>query len=482
MSQHLKIKKQEILSDPVAIFSSQHPGADTDKKTKLGELWEQMQSLKMQHQKIQLQTNVISRQIGDAKRNNQSANNLIQSMQEYSLQRKQLETMLDDVEKQILDFFAADNDKSGHAGAQPNTEIAALSANRQYAVSFDNIDEVTVSLLNDEHAALNAYVSEHPAATIHHRTEWRDLFDKTYGLESFYFFAHDNNNKIVGILPLTRLKSRLFGDMLVSMPYFQRGGAVADHPLIEQKLMQAANDQAVRLGVEHIEYRDDILRENLPTQSHKVNMVLSLPDSEETLWQRFTPKLRAQIKRAQRTTPQVLIGGKEHLDDFYKVYIRNMRDLGSPAHSKSLVENILDSFPDNSWIIVLRLNNEPVSAGLLLGHGVTMEIPLASTLRKVNLLSINMLLYWEVLKLALRQGYTAFDFGRSSKGAGTYRFKQQWGAQPKQLYWHYWLSSAGKLPSLNPLNPKYALIVNIWKQLPIILTKWLGPLIVKNIP
>ena len=215
------------------------------------------------------------------------------------------------------------------------------------------------------------------------------------------------------------------------MPYFQRGGAVADHPLIEQQLIQVANDHADRLGVDHIEYRDDIPREGLQVQSHKVNMVLSLPDSEDTLWESFTPKLRAQIKRPQRTAPQIFIGGKEHLNDFYEVYTTNMRDLGSPAHSKLFVKNILESFPENSWLIVIRLTDKPVSAGLLLGHGNTMEIPLASTLREANPLSMNMLLYWEILKLATHHGYKAFDFGRSTKGAGTYRFKQQWGAKPR---------------------------------------------------
>lgn len=266
------------------------------------------------------------------------------------------------------------------------------------------------------------------------------------------------------------------------MPYFQRGGAVADHPLIEQKLMQAANDRANQLGVDHIEYRDDIPRKELPVRSNKVNMVLPLPDSIEDLWNNFTPKLRAQIKRPQRAEPQVYIGRNEQLDDFYTVYARNMRDLGSPAHSKQLVEHILNSFPDNSWVIVLRLNNKPVSAGLLLGHGDTMEIPLASTLREANPHSMNMLLYWEVLKIAIERGYTAFDFGRSSKTAGTYRFKQQWGAQPKQLYWHYWLSENVEMPRLNPDNPKYALVINLWKRLPLCITKWLGPRIVRNLP
>jgi FemAB-related protein (PEP-CTERM system-associated) len=246
--------------------------------------------------------------------------------------------------------------------------------------------------------------------------------------------------------------------------------------------MHTANEHASALGIEHIEYRDDIPHQGFPVLEHKVNMVLSLPDSEEELWTGFTSKLRAQIRRPQRENTETLIGREELANAFYRVYARNMRDLGSPAHSKRFVINMLQHFPQNSWIIVVRLDNRPVAAGFLLGMGDTLEIPLASTIREVNPLSMNMLLYWEVLKFAIENGYKNFDFGRSSLDAGTYRFKKQWGARPKQLYWHYWLGESGELPSLNPANPKYALVINLWKRLPLALANWLGPLIVKHLP
>ena len=93
-----------------------------------------------------------------------------------------------------------------------------------------------------------------------------------------------------------------------------------------------------------------------------------------------------------------------------------------------------------------------------------------------------MLMYWEVLKFAISENYTYFDFGRSSVDSGTYRFKKQWGSEPKQLYWHYWLASGGELPALNPNNPKYKLAINMWQKMPISLTKIIGPHIVKNLP
>ena len=111
-----------------------------------------------------------------------------------------------------------------------------------------------------------------------------------------------------------------------------------------------------------------------------------------------------------------------------------------------------------------------------------MEIPWASTVRDFNKISINMLLYWEVLKFAIESGRKVFDFGRSTVDSGTYRFKKQWGAEPVQLNWHYWLADGGELPQLNPDNAKFRMAINAWKKLPLPLANLLGPHIVRHLP
>lgn len=471
------MQTKQILSNPAGRFCEQFPDAEAGKISMLDELCKQRHALEMQSRACRTEAKITSREIGEAKKQSRPVTELMSTMQRKSAEGKRLEAALDDIEKKILGFFDSSNAKQA-----PETGNKLASSSQRYSAAAPGVDNITVALLDGEEQEWNDYVAKHPAATIHHLTPWRRILQKTYGIESLYYVARDERYRVVGVLPLVRLKSRLFGDMLVSMPYFQRGGAIADHPAIETALMQSANQTAARRGIEHVEYRDDIPRHNLSAQTYKVNMILALPDSEEALWHGFTAKLRAQIKRPQQLAPQILIGGREYLDDFYKVYSRNMRDLGSPVHSRLLLENMLAAFPGKSWIIVIRLNNMPISAGFLLGYGDTMEVPLASTIRKANPHSMNMLLYWEVLKLAVRQGYDHFDFGRSSKKSGTYRFKQQWGAQPKQLYWHYWQGDKEELPSLNPSNPKYALMIYLWKRLPVKFSQWLGPLIVKNIP
>lgn len=469
-------QKKDILADPVSAFSHHYPQASNQQMATLRTLAKRYSNLENQHKEVQNQTRQLSRLIGTARKNRESTDELIASMQHHSKQLKALSGELTDTGKQILGYFERDNNPD-----RTENSSAAIRE-RVYPANETDYPKVSISLEDNPADDWNHYVESSRSASIYHRAEWKELIKKTFGHESHYFAARNNNGEVVGILPLVRLNSRLFGDFMVSMPYFNYGGAVADHPQVEQQLMQAAAACAADLGVSHIEYRDDIPRDGLPARTGKVNMMLPLPDSHEALWQSFKPKLRAQIKRPQRENVQVLQGGEEYLHDFYSVFTRNMRDLGTPVYARSFFQHILGTFPDACRLIVIRLDSKPVAAGFLIGHHDTLEIPWASTIRDVNHLSMNMLLYWEVLKYAIDNHFRLFDFGRSSKDAGTYRFKQQWGARPGQLFWHYWLQPGATLPALNPDNPKYALAIKIWRKMPLSMTTRLGPLIVKNLP
>jgi FemAB-related protein (PEP-CTERM system-associated) len=159
-----------------------------------------------------------------------------------------------------------------------------------------------------------------------------------------------------------------------------------------------------------------------------------------------------------------------------------MHDLGTPVYSKQFFNEMLNTFKENTHIAVVRLNGEAVGAGFLVGNNGKLEIPWASTLRKVNHLGVNMYLYWNILKLAIEKNFQVFDFGRSSKNSGTLKFKKQWGGHEKQLYWYYDLSQGEKLPDLNPNSEKFKAAIQIWKKMPVVLTNWIGPSIVKNLP
>jgi len=211
-------------------------------------------------------------------------------------------------------------------------------------------------------------------------------------------------------------------------------------------------------------------------------MVLDLPSTSEELWKGFKSKLRSQIRRPKKEGFTVKFGQLDEIESFYEVFACNMRDLGTPVYTKQLFENTLREFPDNARICTVYDGKQPIASGFIIGFKNQLQIPWASSLRTHNRFGPNMMLYWNILKFACEQGYTQFDFGRSTQDEGTYKFKQQWGAQPVQCYWQYWLSSGDEMPEINPDNPTYQFAIRSWQRLPVPVTKWLGPKIVKFIP
>jgi serine/alanine adding enzyme len=252
---------------------------------------------------------------------------------------------------------------------------------------------------------------------------------------------------------------------------------------VRDALLAEAVRDAGALGASHIELRHVAGMELAwPKKDHKVSMRLELPPRYEDLLKGFPPKLRSQIRRGEKEGMEVKVGEGNLLDEFYTVFSRNMRDLGTPVYRKHFFAEILRSFPKETKIAVVSLEEQPVAAGFLVGFRNTLEIPWASSDRRYARIAPNMLLYGSVLRYACEQGYRIFDFGRSTRDSGTYRFKQQWGAKPVQLEWHYWLRDGQPLPELNPQNPKFSFAIETWKRLPLPLTTLIGPRISKYLP
>lgn len=357
---------------------------------------------------------------------------------------------------------------------QQSVAVATLSEQPSHDIGITRLGA-------DGENAWNDYVDRHPLATSAHAAQWKRLIERVFGKRCHYLQAV-TRGQIVGVLPLVHMRSHLFGNFMVSVPYVNYGGVLADSPEIAELLLREASGLAANLGAGSVEYREQDQRPgDAPCRTDKVAMILDLPETEEALAKQLGSKLRSQIKRPQRENPEARIGREELLDDFYEVFARNMRDLGTPVYSRALFRNVLREF-ESAYLVVIFLQGRPVSAAFLLGYRGMLEVPWASTIEEVNPLSMNMLLYWEVLRSAVARGYRRFDFGRSTVDAGTYRFKRQWGAEPKQLYWYYDLVNGGQMPNLKPDNPKYQLVIRAWQKLPLMLANVIGPHLVRHLP
>ncbi len=290
--------------------------------------------------------------------------------------------------------------------------------------------------------------------------------------------------RTVGLLPLAHVRSLLFGRFLVSLPYLNYGGPVAEGGAGAAALIDRAVALADELDVRYLELRNERAVEH-PALGHrnatKVHMRLPLPGSAEELWRQLPAKVRNQVRKAEKGELTVAWGGQELLPEFYGVFAHNMRDLGTPVYGKGLFRAALDAFPGRAEICVVRAGRRAAAAALLLhGPGVS-EVPSASSLRRYNPTNANMLMYWHLLARAAGRKQEVFDFGRSSEGSNTYRFKKQWGAAPSPAEWQYYLR-AGTTQDVRPDNPRYRRLIAVWKRLPVALTRWLGPRIVRGVP
>jgi serine/alanine adding enzyme len=335
---------------------------------------------------------------------------------------------------------------------------------------------------DDDATGWDAFVDRHPAGRCCHLSAWKRIIESAFGHRTYYLVSEDAGG-VDGVFPMVRLCSRLFGDFLVSVPYVNYGGPCASSETAFRGLIAAGCDTASRLGTEHLEIRTETPADlGLPIKSAKVSMRLELPGSSDELWKSLGSKLRSQVKRSQHESMTVTVGREEELAAFYEVFAENMRDLGTPVYGRSFFEAVLRELPDTTWICCVRMEGRPVAAGFLMAFRQMLEIPWASSLRRFNRFSPNMLLYWSVLRFACERGFRVFDFGRSSPDSGTFRFKAQWGATAVPLYWHYWLRAGGSMPDLSPRNPKMQFAIRSWQRLPVGLTKVIGPPIVKHLP
>jgi serine/alanine adding enzyme len=299
-----------------------------------------------------------------------------------------------------------------------------------------------------------------------------------------YAVVAKRGEALVGLLPLALVKSFLFGRYLVSLPYINAAGVVAESPEVAEQLITAAAELADRLQVRYLELRQEREMQHArltQTNASKVLMRMALPATVEELWNGFKSKLRSQIKSGQKNDFTVAWGGVELLPEFYAVFSHNMRDLGTPVYSARLFAAILEAFPGAAELCVLRLKNQAVAGALLIHYPTMTEVPSASALRAFNATNANMVMYWHLLSRAVERGQTMFDFGRSTQEGSTYKFKQQWGAAPHPSVWQYYLRH-GSIGDLRPGNAKFSLAIRVWQRLPVPLTRLIGPMIVRGIP
>ena len=341
----------------------------------------------------------------------------------------------------------------------------------------------TIELASEADASTwDAFVQSRPDGSAYHQWRWRLVFEEAFGHETVYLVAR-RDGRIVGVLPLVLFRSALFGRFAVSLPFVNYGGVVAVDDVAAGRLLDQAATLAAERGMAHVELRHMRPRfPGLPSKTHKVSMRLPLAADGAAAWTGLDRKVRNQVRKAEKSELTVESGGAELLDEFYRVFAENMRDLGTPVYDRRFFAAAFRHFPGDLRVLAVRHSDGVVAAGISYRYGDIVEVPWASSLRAYRPLSPNVLLYWHLIRHAVEHGARVFDFGRSTPNEGTYKFKEQWGAVPEPVCWEYCLLNERGLPDQSPKNPKFRAAIAVWKRLPLVLTNSLGPRLVRHIP
>lgn len=335
------------------------------------------------------------------------------------------------------------------------------------------------SLSQEAYERWEKFVATHPEATFFHTVGWKRVLEEAFGHPTYYLYA-EQGEEVVGVLPLGYIGSRLFGNALISLPFCVYGGALAINLEVKSGLEQAAIDVARRLQVDWLELRHlKPSGSGRPTKDLYVTFRKALASDVEANFKAIPRKQRAMVRKGMEAGLVSVIDTA--VDRFYEVYAESVRNLGTPVFPKKYFKVLKDVFGEQCEILVVERSGRPVAACMSFYFRDQVLPYYGGGTTAARELHANDFLYWEIMRRATIKGVKVFDYGRSKRGTGSFRFKTHWGFTPEPLYYEYELIQANKIPEVNPLNPKYRLFIEIWRHLPLPVSKLIGPWLARSL-
>jgi hypothetical protein len=380
-------------------------------------------------------------------------------------------------------------------------------------------------------AAWDAFVEAHPDGTFFHRAAWSRIVEQAFGHRTCYVYA-ERDGAITGVLPLAHVKTLPFGNTLISVPFCVYGGPLAADQETAAALAEHAATLLARSGASAVEFRlrgpDDemagpspVMKMNRPEPPGSMPAItegnagdgksnaaadrparssigvsgtergwLTRPDLYVTFRKQIDADHDSNLKSIPRKQRAMLRKGIQnglcsivHRDvrQLHGIYAESVRNLGTPVFSRRYFAMLADMFGTDCDVLTVLDGGSPIASVMnfyfrdevlpYYGGGTPLARQRAG----------NDFMYWEVMRRAADRGCRIFDFGRSKVDTGAYHFKKNWGFTPTPLNYAFKLRVGDAIPDVNPLNPKYRLMIETWKHLPLPVANLLGPFVVRNL-
>lgn len=341
------------------------------------------------------------------------------------------------------------------------------------------VDIQILTLSQQDMARWDAFVMSQPAATFFHRAGWQTVIERAFGHRTHFLFAQ-RNGKILGVLPLAQIKSRLFGHSLSSLPFCAYGGIIANDAQAFQALDQAAQTLAQQLKVGALEYRNlHAQHRDWPSKDLYVTFRKAIDPDVEANMNAIPRKQRAMVRKGIKAG----LVGEIDVDTqrFFAAYSASVHRLGTPVFSRRYFRILKDVFGDDCEVLTITLQGKVIASVLSFYFRDEVLPYYGGGVDAARAVAGNDFMYWDLMRRACERGFKVFDFGRSKRGTGAFDFKKNWGFEAAPLHYEYFLVKDREVPEINPLNPKYSLFIQAWKRMPLAVANMIGPHIVKNL-
>jgi len=335
-----------------------------------------------------------------------------------------------------------------------------------------------------ERARIDTYVRAHPDATPFHLTGWNVAVARACGQTAHCLIAEHADGTLAGVLPLTEIRSPLFGKALVSAGFAVDGGILTNRDAIADALAASAWALAERLGCPSLELRGGPAPGEgwIVDETTYLGFSRDLAKDDEAELLAIPRKQRADVRKSLDADLDIAIGRMpQDLAMHYAVFSESVRNLGTPVFPARLFREIAAELGEHADVVTVSKDGKPHASVFSLYLNGTVYPFWGGGTREARALKANDRLYYELMRHARGRGCTRYDFGRSKAGTGVAAFKKNWGFEGVPLRYAKRVA-AGETPrEMNPMSPKYRLQVAVWKKLPLWLANAMGPVIAKGL-
>ena len=281
----------------------------------------------------------------------------------------------------------------------------------------------------------DAFLQDHPRASVFHSSAWLSALSKTYGYQPVAFTTTPAGQALRNAMVFCRVESWLTGRRLVSLPFSDHCEPLVDAEGDLEVLTAALEEESEREQWRYIELRP-LERFKMVTPLHHTAVPytfhqLDLTADLDTLFRNFhKSSTQRKIRRAEREGLAYSEGATEHLlDQFYELFTVTRKRHRLPPPPRQWFACLMDCFGDALKIRVASHRGQPVAAMITIRHKETLVYKYGCSDSAFNNLGSMHLLFWKAIQDAKACGLRFFDLGRTDADQqGLITFKNRWGA------------------------------------------------------